>query len=283
MFHTPILPFARKRSIPVDASVPRHDVVKFMDVRLYLVERKMGRSRRNFLTQLARSKGFIVDDILSDDVTHVVSEDSQASSLWKWLKECAPKNLPGVNVLDISWFTDSMKEGRPVAVETKHLIQEPLPTEGSPSPPVATVSQYACQRRTTLENHNQKFTVRNVCNVTLDSGLSHVAHLKLSLCFHMQKNLLICSALIGWLACFTHQHSDTTPRNTLTCKWAASAALAFLELQQLTSPRSLAAGPAWTRPEAQCATPRWPTDVTLLTSNDGSVPWPSGWQCSREG
>ncbi|XP_063731730.1 DNA nucleotidylexotransferase [Eleginops maclovinus] len=158
MFHTPILPFARKRSIPVDASVPRHDVVKFMDVRLYLVERKMGRSRRNFLTQLARSKGFIVDDILSDDVTHVVSEDSQASSLWKWLKECAPKNLPGVNVLDISWFTDSMKEGRPVAVETKHLIQEPLPTEGSPSPPVATVSQYACQRRTTLENHNQKFT-----------------------------------------------------------------------------------------------------------------------------
>ncbi|XP_034079766.1 DNA nucleotidylexotransferase [Gymnodraco acuticeps] len=158
MFHTPIVPFARKRSRPVEAAVPRHDVVKFKDVRLYLVERKMGCSRRNFLTQLARSKGFIVDDNLSDEVTHVVSEDSRASSLWKWLKECAPKNLPGVNVLDISWFTDSMREGRPVAVETKHLIQIPLPTEGSPLTPVATVSRYACQRRTTLENHNKKFT-----------------------------------------------------------------------------------------------------------------------------
>ncbi|KAI9525019.1 hypothetical protein NQZ68_012529 [Dissostichus eleginoides] len=130
-----------------------------------------------------------------DEVTHVVSEDSRASSLWKWLKECAPKNLPGVNVLDISWFTDSMREGRPVAVETKHLIQVrvrhitiqiersapslsdrandavlafidpspqiPLPTEGSPLTPVATVSRYACQRRTTLENHNKKFTAHD--------------------------------------------------------------------------------------------------------------------------
>lgn len=59
----------------------------------------------------------------SDAVTHVVSEESQASSLWKWLKECAPMNLPNMHVLDISWFTDSMKEGRPVAVETRHLIQ----------------------------------------------------------------------------------------------------------------------------------------------------------------
>ncbi|XP_024152195.1 DNA nucleotidylexotransferase isoform X2 [Oryzias melastigma] len=29
-----------------------------------------------------------------------------------------------MHVLDISWFTDSMKEKRPVAVETKHLIQD---------------------------------------------------------------------------------------------------------------------------------------------------------------
>lgn len=59
----------------------------------------------------------------SDKVTHVVSEDSQAASLWKWLRECAPADPPGVHVLDISWFTDSMREGKPVAVETRHLIQ----------------------------------------------------------------------------------------------------------------------------------------------------------------
>lgn len=59
----------------------------------------------------------------SDKVTHVVSENSQASSLWQWLKEVVPRNLPHVNVLDISWFTDSMRERRPVAVEARHLIE----------------------------------------------------------------------------------------------------------------------------------------------------------------
>lgn len=59
----------------------------------------------------------------SDVVTHVVSEDSQASSLWAWLKGGPVKNLPVMHVLDISWFTDSMREGKPVAVETRHLIQ----------------------------------------------------------------------------------------------------------------------------------------------------------------
>ncbi len=53
----------------------------------------------------------------------MVSEDSQAPSLWKWLKERNLKNLPSMHVLDISWFTDSMREGKPVAVETRHLIQ----------------------------------------------------------------------------------------------------------------------------------------------------------------
>nr|XP_046258317.1 DNA nucleotidylexotransferase isoform X2 [Scatophagus argus] len=160
MFHTPIVPRVRKRPRPAEAAIPRREEVKFEGVRLYLVERKMGRSRRSFLTQLARSKGFTVEDVLSDEVTHVVSEDSQTSSLWKWLNECALKNLPNMHVLNISWFTDSMKEGRPVAVETKYLIEDTLPTlpEGSTPTAVVTVSQYACQRRTTTENKNNIFT-----------------------------------------------------------------------------------------------------------------------------
>lgn len=64
MFHTPIVPQVRKRQRPAEAGVPGNGEVKFKDVRLYLVERKMGRSRRNFLTQLARSKGFVVEDVL---------------------------------------------------------------------------------------------------------------------------------------------------------------------------------------------------------------------------
>lgn len=64
MFHTPIVPRVRKRQRPAEFGVPGNGEVKFKDVRLYLVERKMGRSRRNFLTQLARSKGFVVEDVL---------------------------------------------------------------------------------------------------------------------------------------------------------------------------------------------------------------------------
>ncbi|KAM9847658.1 DNA nucleotidylexotransferase [Aulostomus maculatus] len=160
MFHAPIVPRARKRSKPADASVSRRAEVKFEDVRMYLVERKMGCSRRSFLTQLARSKGFMVDDVLSDEVTHVVSEDSQVSSLWAWLKGCGLKTLSMMQVLHISWFTESMKAGRPVTVETRHLLQETLPVlpEGSTSTPVATISTYACQRPTSTENNNTIFT-----------------------------------------------------------------------------------------------------------------------------
>lgn len=59
----------------------------------------------------------------SDAVTHVVSEDNPASSLWGWLGGRGLKNLSVVRVVHISWFTDSMRAGRPVAVETRHLIQ----------------------------------------------------------------------------------------------------------------------------------------------------------------
>ncbi|XP_056148150.1 DNA nucleotidylexotransferase, partial [Lampris incognitus] len=150
----------KKRLKPVGDDVQGHGEVKFQDIRLYLVERKMGRSRRTFLTQLARSKGFAVEDNLSDGVTHVVSEENQATWLWTWLKESGLRDLPRMQVLDISWFTESMREGRPVALETRHYIQDVsliLP-EASPTPPVAAVSQYACQRQTTTENHNKKFT-----------------------------------------------------------------------------------------------------------------------------
>ncbi|XP_049592186.1 DNA nucleotidylexotransferase isoform X1 [Syngnathus scovelli] len=167
MFHAAIRPCVRKRSKAASVGGPKHSV-KFKEVRLYLVERKMGSSRRSFLTQLARSKGFIVDDHLSDEITHVVSEDSRASSLWAWLKGCGLTNLSKMQVLHISWFTDSMRVGSPAAVENRHLIQDTPPAlqEGSapalapaPAPaPAASVSQYACQRRTSTDNKNKILT-----------------------------------------------------------------------------------------------------------------------------
>lgn len=64
MFRSLFVQPVKKRPRLEEASAPRCEEVKFKDVRLYLVERKMGSSRRRFLSQLARSKGFIVDGIL---------------------------------------------------------------------------------------------------------------------------------------------------------------------------------------------------------------------------
>uniref|UniRef100_A0A4W5RPI0 BRCT domain-containing protein n=1 Tax=Hucho hucho TaxID=62062 RepID=A0A4W5RPI0_9TELE len=176
MIHASMLPRVKKRPRPVEASARGQEEVKFNEVTVYLVERKMGSSRRSFLTSLARSKGFRVEYVLSDEVTHVVAEDNQAGALWAWLRGSGLRDVSRLQVLDISWFTDSMREGRPVTVETRHCIPDTSSTvtECSPSTAAANVSQYACQRRTTTENHNKIFTVRknNIYNHTLLNFMS---------------------------------------------------------------------------------------------------------------
>uniref|UniRef100_A0A8C7RD92 DNA-directed DNA/RNA polymerase mu n=1 Tax=Oncorhynchus mykiss TaxID=8022 RepID=A0A8C7RD92_ONCMY len=128
MIHASILPRVKKRPRPVEAGARGQEEVKFNEVTVYLVERKMGSSRRSFLTSLARSKGFRVEYALSDEVTHVVAEDNQAGALWAWLRGSGLRDVSRLQVLDISWFTDSMREGRPVTVETRHCIpvREPV-------------------------------------------------------------------------------------------------------------------------------------------------------------
>lgn len=64
MNHAGMLALVKKRKRPVEAGAQGQVEVKFKEVTLYLVERKMGSSRRNFLTRLARSKGFRVEDVL---------------------------------------------------------------------------------------------------------------------------------------------------------------------------------------------------------------------------
>lgn len=61
-------PLRKRQKRSVGAEGPRYggveEAAKFPDVRLYLVEKKMGASRRAFLARLARAKGFLVEDIL---------------------------------------------------------------------------------------------------------------------------------------------------------------------------------------------------------------------------
>ncbi|XP_067241786.1 DNA nucleotidylexotransferase isoform X2 [Chanodichthys erythropterus] len=116
----------RKRRRPEVTFTQGRGEVKFGDVKVYLVERRMGKSRRNFLSNLARSKGFCVDDALSGNVTHVVSEGNAAQELWNWLEEQGFGEMQDKHVLNVSWFTESMSAGRPVPVELRHYIQDAL-------------------------------------------------------------------------------------------------------------------------------------------------------------
>ncbi|KAF4090526.1 hypothetical protein AMELA_G00052940 [Ameiurus melas] len=162
MFQTTLSTLLRKRRQPELTSAQPQKEMKFREATVYLVERRMGKSRRNFLTSLARSKGFSVDNTLSSKVTHIVAEDNPAHELWPWLQEQGIADLGKMNVLDIAWFTQSMKAGRPIPVEVQHRIQkpsvQPKPEAGRPNSPWLTVSQYACQRRTTLYNRNKILT-----------------------------------------------------------------------------------------------------------------------------
>ncbi|KAF4791373.1 DNA nucleotidylexotransferase [Turdus rufiventris] len=166
----------------------------------------MGMTRRTFLMELGRRKGFRVESELSDSVTHIVAENNSYLEVLDWLKGQAVADSSRFELLDISWFTACMEAGRPVDSEMKYrLMQEMslsfskippflkvnekatafvfyktplgilvehklLKKEQCQSPPLNTpelempafiatkVSQYSCQRKTTLNNYNKKFT-----------------------------------------------------------------------------------------------------------------------------
>ncbi|KAK1154446.1 hypothetical protein AOXY_G28801 [Acipenser oxyrinchus oxyrinchus] len=102
----------------------RAPVNRFPGVEIFLLERRMGSSRRAFLTQLARRKGFRVQDTLGDSVTHLVSESNSGDEVWEWLDRQTGGQTPGsLSLLDISWFTDSMETGRPVEILDRHRLQ----------------------------------------------------------------------------------------------------------------------------------------------------------------
>ncbi|XP_074054573.1 DNA-directed DNA/RNA polymerase mu isoform X2 [Macrotis lagotis] len=105
--------------------------LRFPGLILYLAERRLGRSRRAFLTGLARAKGFRVDQAYSPEVTHVVMEGCSAAEASSWLdRVLGPSGAPQRPLLlDISWFTESMGRGEPVPVEGRHCLGVPLATK----------------------------------------------------------------------------------------------------------------------------------------------------------
>lgn len=141
----------------LDGNSPVGKKVKFGDVGVFLVERRMGSSRRRFLTELAWKKGFRVEEQMSDLVTHVVAENNTGNEVLELLEKQNGICRAGFDavLVDIAWFTESMGAERPLEVENRHRLQvstEAVATSEAP------ISSYACQRRTTLRNKNMLFT-----------------------------------------------------------------------------------------------------------------------------
>ncbi|XP_040026105.2 DNA-directed DNA/RNA polymerase mu isoform X1 [Gasterosteus aculeatus] len=130
-----------------------HEGTRFPQVVLFLLERKMGASRRRFLSQLGEKKGFQVEQLLSERVTHVICENNSSEEVRTWLRS-EVRGQTAAHLLDVSWFTESMKAGRPVEVLDRHKLQEQQTEEVE----VFSTPSYACQRRTTLDNHNAVLT-----------------------------------------------------------------------------------------------------------------------------
>ncbi|XP_037693161.1 DNA-directed DNA/RNA polymerase mu isoform X1 [Choloepus didactylus] len=149
----------RRRRAPVGSSggaAPSAPAsARFPGVAIYLAEPRMGRSRRAFLTRLARSKGFSVLDAYSPEVTHVVMEQTSAAEAAAWQERkaaSAPAGWTRPVLLDVSWFTESMAVGQPVPMERRHHLEVAEPRKRAPSP--ARMLPYACQRPTPLTHHN---------------------------------------------------------------------------------------------------------------------------------
>ncbi|XP_020018619.2 DNA-directed DNA/RNA polymerase mu isoform X1 [Castor canadensis] len=144
----------RTRSLDDAAASSALPSARFPGVAIYLAEPRMGRSRRAFLTRLARSKGFRVLDAYSSEVTHVVMEQTSAQEAICWQEHMTATSpgRPHPALLDISWFTESMAAGHPVLVEVRHRLEVAEPRKGPSSP--TWMPPYACQRPTPLTHHN---------------------------------------------------------------------------------------------------------------------------------
>ncbi|XP_070706506.1 DNA-directed DNA/RNA polymerase mu [Pempheris klunzingeri] len=151
-----MVPLKRRRVVSStggDRTVPP----KFPQAVLFLLERKMGASRRAFLSQLGAGKGFQVEEEFSERVTHVISENNSGDEVTAWLRSQAGGRTPA-HLLDISWYTESMRAGHPVQILDRHELQQQQIKEAEEEEVVFSVPSYACQRRTTLDNHNTVLT-----------------------------------------------------------------------------------------------------------------------------
>ncbi|MCI4388079.1 hypothetical protein PGIGA_G00081520 [Pangasianodon gigas] len=154
-----MVPLKRRKVTTEQTASHDSKACKFPDIVIFIVERKMGASRKAFLTRLGRSKGFLIEESYSSSITHVVSENNTGDEVDIWIKKQeieGKASTKSVNLLDISWLTESMASGNPVPIQDRHRLKtSPKPCEVTPA---IIMKTYACQRRTPLKHHNSFLT-----------------------------------------------------------------------------------------------------------------------------
>uniref|UniRef100_A0A670IT68 BRCT domain-containing protein n=1 Tax=Podarcis muralis TaxID=64176 RepID=A0A670IT68_PODMU len=128
MSQFPVKKKKKKQRLRLPGSpAPLAHPVRFPKVVLCLVEKRMGATRKAFLTTLARQRGFCVEDANSDRVTHVVSEGNSGDEVVEWLLKNGSRGIDVLGgcpaLLNTSWFTESMSAGRPAEIEPRHRLQ----------------------------------------------------------------------------------------------------------------------------------------------------------------
>ncbi|TSM28122.1 DNA-directed DNA/RNA polymerase mu [Bagarius yarrelli] len=154
-----MIPLKRRKVTTDTTATPDIKMCKFPDIHIFIVERRMGASRKSFLTHLGRSKGFLIEESYSSSITHVVSENNTGDEVDIWIKKQEVEDeasTSSVNLLDISWLTESMASGNPVPIQDRHRLK--INTKPSEVTPAILMKSYACQRRTPLKHHNSVLT-----------------------------------------------------------------------------------------------------------------------------
>ncbi|KAK2823272.1 hypothetical protein Q7C36_019872 [Tachysurus vachellii] len=150
-----MVPLKRKKVTTEPTVSHDNNACIFPDVVICILERKMGASRKSFLTRLARSKGFLIQEAYSSSITHLVSENNTRDEVDNWIKKQeieGKTSTDSVNLLDISWLTESMTSGNPVPIQDRHRLK--ISMKPSDFTPAVKMKSYACQRRTPLKHHN---------------------------------------------------------------------------------------------------------------------------------
>nr|2COE_A Chain A, deoxynucleotidyltransferase, terminal variant [Homo sapiens] len=99
--------------------------IKFQDLVVFILEKKMGTTRRALLMELARRKGFRVENELSDSVTHIVAENNSGSDVLEWLQAQKVQVSSQPELLDVSWLIECIGAGKPVEMTGKHQLSGP--------------------------------------------------------------------------------------------------------------------------------------------------------------